>query len=303
MDTATGAFGAKPFLDLSGSTSSNPGERNNERGMVSLAFAPDYARSRLLYVFHTDLKGDSRVEQLKASPDGSHVPKSSARTILRVRHSFSKQHFAGGLAFGPDRRLYVSLGDAMNNRWAQRRRLYGQIVSLDPAHPAKTLRVLAKGLRNPYRIAFDSFTGDLLVGDVGETTYEEVDVLDPLRKTIANLGWPFIEGPKRHFKGTIHHLVKPRISYSHKNGTAVVGGVAIRDPRMPELRRRYVYADYCNGWVALARIHRRKPAPRKTGLMLPLVTSIGEDASGRLYLTSRGSGIYRIDPLAPSSAP
>ena len=300
-----GRFARQPFLDLSAGIEPTlrPKPFNNERGMQSVAFPPDYARTGRFYVFLSDAGGDTRVMEFRTAPDGRSALEGSGRTLLKVEHSFSREHYGGDIAFGPRRRLYVTLGDALRSLHAQsRRRLYGKIVSLDPRRPRRTRRIHAKGLRNPFRFAFDPFRGSLVIGDVGELSYEEIDVLSPRRRRVANFGWPYYEGRKRHGEIRLRGYVAPRLTYSHRIGTAVIGGRVMRDARIPHLRRRYVYGDLCRGWIATTRLDRRRPKGRRTGLLLPAMTSFGEDAGGRIYVTSQTGTVYRLEPRAASGS-
>jgi glucose/arabinose dehydrogenase len=300
-----GRFSRRPFLDLSAAIEPTIGpEWNNERGMQSVAFPPDYARSRRFYVFLTDAHGDTRVMRFRAAPDGRRALAGSGRTLLFVEHSFAKEHYGGQVAVGPRGRVYVSLGDAVRAMRAQTSRRYGQILSLDPRHPRRRPRILAKGLRNPFRFSFDHSRRRLIVGDVGEASYEEVDVLRPSRRTVANLGWPYYEGRLHHPGPHLRHYVAPRLVYahSHRNGTAVIGGRIVRDPRLAWLRGRYVFGDLCRGWIATARLGGGQRTIRRTGLLLGALTSFGEDAAGRLYLTSQHGTVHRLDPAEPSGS-
>jgi glucose/arabinose dehydrogenase len=305
--TAAGKFARKPFLDLSATVEPTVAPlfpENNERGMQSIAFPRNYARSRLFYVFTTDADSDSRVMRFRAAPDGRRVLRGTGRTILRVEHSFAKIHYGGQVAFGRDGRLYVSLGEGGRWLYSQQRPLFGKIVSLDPRHPKKRPRVLAKGLRNPFRFSFHPASGRLIVGDVGEASYEEVDVLNPRRRTVANLGWPFYEGPRHDSPEKLAHYVPPRLAYPHRDGSlaAVIGGRIIRDRRLKRLRGRYVFGDLCGGWLATARIDGKHPKIRRTGLRIASLTSFGEDAAGRVYVTSQRGTVYRLDPAKPSGS-
>jgi glucose/arabinose dehydrogenase len=302
LDPATGALST--FLDLSAEVAPTIEPAGNERGMQSIAFAPDYRSSRRLYVFYSDRKGDSRVDEFKATPDFQRADMATRRHVLLVHHSFSKQHYGGQLAFGSKHRLFVSLGEAEHARWAQRRRLYGELVSLDPLHARGGVRVIAKGFRNPFHFTFDPFTGSAVIGDVGETSREEIDVLPRSRFGRANFGWPYFEGNRRLFPWRHRKdYIRPALVYDHKVGAAVIGGTFIRDPRLPKLRGRYLYADLCDGWLALGRLHRKKPTTRLTGIVARAPSAIGEDSQHRIYIGGRDGAVYRLDPAGAGGPP
>jgi glucose/arabinose dehydrogenase len=289
----------RTFLDLSSEVEPTV-EATGENGMQSVAFAPDYATSRRLYVFYSDANGDSRVDEFLATPDFQSADMSTRRHILFVEHSWSSRHYGGQLLFRGNR-LLISLGEGQRPHYAQENPLYGRIVSLDPSRPRGSRHLVAKGMRNPFHFTIDPFTNDLLVADVGEETHEEVDVIPPRLIGKANLGWPYLEGNRRLRPGTVKHYVKPAITYDHHVGTAIIGGRVIRDPRLPQLRGRYLFADFCDAWLAIGRLHRRHPSWRKTGIVTYAPTAFGEDTAHRLYVASSSGELYRIDPATPSS--
>ena len=292
----------RTFLDLSRVVMPTVDRIRNERGMQSIAFARDYRRSRRLYVFSNDADGDSVVDEFRATPDFSRADPATRRRMLTVRHDFSTLHYGGQLAVR-GKRLFVSLGDAMEPHWAQRKLRYGSILSLDPRRPKRTLRRVAKGLRNPFHFTFDPFTGHMLVADVGNDLREEITVLPRRRFGRANLGWPYREGHYRlrPWRAPRTYLA-PRYTYTHRVGAAIIGGRTIRDPRLPWLRRRFLYGDLCHGWIATARLHRRPATSRRTGLLTVHPTAFGEDAARRLYVAVGTGELYRLDPAATSGS-
>jgi glucose/arabinose dehydrogenase len=293
---------SRPFLDLAAEIQPTVKFPGNEAGMQSVAFAPDYRTSRLLYVFYSDANGDSRVDEFRATPDFQAADMSTRRHVLFVEHSFAERHYGGQLLFRGGR-LLIALGEGTRPHYAQEEPLYGRIISLDPERPRKSRKLIAKGMRNPFRFTFDPFTRDLIVADVGQDTDEEIDVVPPRLFGKANLGWPYREGNRRLRAGKVRHYVKPAITYNHRVGTAVIGGRVIRDPRLPELKGRYLFADFCDAWLAIGRLHRKHPSWRKTGIVTYAPTAIGEDSARRLYLASSSGELYRIDPVTPSAPP
>jgi glucose/arabinose dehydrogenase len=288
----------RPFLDLSDEIAPTVDTDKNERGMATVAFRPDYRRSGRFYVFYSDARGDVRVDEFRRSPrDPDRALRSSRRNILHVRHDFEQLHYAGQLAFGPDRLLYVSLGDADLPDHAQLRdRLRGKVLQLDPRHPRRDPRVFALGLRNPHRFSFDRLTRDFLLGDVGEDDYDEIDFLPAGSKAGANFGWPVYEGPERVADGTIRGYRPPALSLAHPFATAVVGGYVVRNRELSGYWGRYLYGDFCDGWVASAVIGEEPADNRLEGVTVPYLVSFGEDRKGRIYGVSTIGVLYRVLP-------
>jgi len=305
-----------PFLDLTRLVVSG-----GEQGLLSIAFAPDYATSGRFYVDYTDVNGNTRVVEYRRSANPDRANPSSARLVLFQRQP-QPNHNGGQLQFGPDGYLYVGFGDGgsegdphgrIGNGQSLATQL-GKILRIDPlpnggyrvpaGNPFAGRRgavptIYAYGLRNPWRFSFDRATGDMVIGDVGQDTLEEVDFR--LRGTArgVNFGWRTYEGtrvedPSLH----IHGDVKPVLEYTHAaGGCAVTGGYVVRDPRLPALAGRYVYGDFCAGNLLSARLSQHGSSARHAlGLHVASLSSFGEDDAGRVYAVSLNGPVYRLDP-------
>jgi glucose/arabinose dehydrogenase len=272
----------RPFLDIRRRVLiRNPNEEVDQRGLLSMAFAPDYARSKRFYVFYVNRRDRIRVDELR----GSH-----RRTILRLGRA-TTMHHGGQLQFGPDGLLYVSTGMGMTPATAQDPTTPGgKILRVDPRHPRRTLQVYALGLRNPWRFSFDGPTRSLLIGDVGDNTTEEVDVLRP-GPAGANFGWPLFEGDRRIAPGRVPGYVGPALMHPHADGwCAIVGGYVVK--------RRYVYGDVCSGALWSARLRRgRLRDDRPLHAAVPYLVSFGEDGRHRLYGVGLNGLVARLDGL------
>ena len=308
---------ARPFLDLRAQVLSG-----GEQGMLSVAFAPDFATSRLLYVYFTGRDGRQNVVEYRAASRDRADP-GSARLVLRMDDPESN-HNGGLLLFGPDRRLYIGTGDGGGGDDQHGRRgnaqdlgsLLGKILRIDPrrsgsrpyAVPADNpfagrrgtrAEVYSYGLRNPWRFSFDRKTGDLVIGDVGQDRVEEVDIVRRGRGAGANFGWRPWEGRRRNFDEPAPGAIFPAITQRHEAGfCSVTGGYVVRDPALRSLAGRYVYGDFCDRRIMSARL---RPGRRATGRALPGiqvagVSSFGQDARGRVYVTSLEGPVYRLVP-------
>jgi hypothetical protein len=276
--------GGGTFLDLSNDTLSG-----GERGLLSMAFAPDYATSGLFYVFLTSRPaGDIEVREYRGT--------TLVRRLLDEPHSASN-HNGGQLQFGPDGALYASIGDNADPGTATNPASpFGKIHRLVPATGAR--QIWSSGLRNPWRFSFDRATGDLLIGDVGGGAYEEINwSRAPNAGQGVNYGWPCNEGPNGPDEcGT-------RAAFWHQNGPfcAIVGGYVVRDPGLPTLNGRYLYGDNCNTNLWSAALGAGGGVV--TGLQVSRLTSFGEDGCGRLYAASHAGPVYRIQDGAPTPCP
>ena len=291
-----GRLRAEPFADLERVV-----REGGERGLLGLAFHPRYATNGLLYVDYVDLEGDTVVAELRTN--GERVVRGSRRTLFAVDQPY-ENHKGGGLAFGPDGLLYVALGDGGSafdpeGRSQDPSSRLGKLVRLDPADPWRRWEIVGLGLRNPWRFSFDPTTGDLYVGDVGQDRWEEIDVVPAglLGRTLLNFGWDVFEGDARmeRKRPGPGRLVRPVHTYAHGDACSVTGGLVYRGDRLPSLRGRYLFGDFCTGELWSFRLARlESEGVRRESPRIPGITSFGLDARGEVLLTSLGGDVYRL---------
>jgi glucose/arabinose dehydrogenase len=307
-----------------------------ERGLLGLAFHPDYQRNRRLFVDYTRAgaggdEGDTVIAELHATADGAAIDAASERVLLVVDQP-AANHNGGQLAFGPDGYLYVGLGDGGGGGGSSGNAqnpdaLLGSIVRIDvDAKPAQgkayaippdnpfvgsggAPEVWAKGLRNPWRFSFDRTASQIWIGDVGQGAYEEIDRA-PSAKGGLNYGWPILEGNHCYQAQACQAPsgYQPPVSeYSHADGCSVTGGYVYRGTAQPALAGFYLFGDYCSGKLWAIPAIAAPPAGRTVTPKLVLATglaisSFGEDAAGELYLTDlAGGALYRVTaPQAPA---
>jgi glucose/arabinose dehydrogenase len=287
---------AQPYLDLSARVSTG-----NEQGLLSAVFHPDFESNGLLYVDFTDVRGDTRVIEFREPSPGADLVET--REILYVAQPYAN-HNGGQLAFGPDGLLYVGLGDGGSfndpeNRAQDLSSRLGKILRLDVDGPRTDWEMFGYGLRNPWRFSFDRVTGDLWIGDVGQSAVEEIDFVSaPDLGKQLNFGWDVYEGTelvddKPLTPGGI--LVEPWSEYTHALGCSVTGGYVYRGERLRDQAwGRYFYGDYCSGRIwSLARWNRQI-SRRGHSFRVPELTSFGEDLNGELFALSRGGTVYRF---------
>ena len=189
-----------PFLDVSADV-----QYGGEQGLLSIAFAPDYATSRKLYAYYNipnpsgDAGGQIVVDEFTATDD-DHVDKSTRRRLVTIDHPTDQNHNGGTLQFGPDGRLYAGTGDGgggndSHHNGQNANTLLGKLLVIDRVNGGAS--VFALGLRNPFRFSFDRATGDLVIGDVGQGAEEEVDYAPAGTAAGVNYGWPCYEGFER----------------------------------------------------------------------------------------------------------
>ncbi len=288
-----GKLRAAPFLDVRSLISAG-----GERGLLSVAFHPQYAKNRLFYVNYTDREGHTNVVEYRSN--GTRAISSTARRLLYVRQPYSN-HNGGQLAFGPNGRLYVGMGDGGSggdpeNRAQNMSTLLGKLLSINVA--TKGVRIEGLGLRNPWRFSFDRATGDLLIGDVGQGAIEEIDFTSRSSPGLENYGWDVFEGrSKFEDKGLgPGRLVGPIAEYSHDDGCSVTGGHVYRGSNKA-LRGRYIYGDFCSGTIWSFKLAGGKATGlRREGFKIPNLTSFGEDSAGEIFAVSGGGTISRLTP-------
>ncbi len=340
--------GGKPttFLDLSSEVTFVGGEQ----GLLSMAFAPDYATSGGFYVYYTskncpDPPGcDEHVSEFTANPGGDTANPGSEHVLITIPHPNESNHNAGQLQFGPDGDLYISVGDGGGGNDTEvnaqhKTTLLGKILRISPQADGYSIpagnpfsdgqsecstgprptsgspdcpEIWAYGLRNPWRFSFDSATGDMVIGDVGQSAEEEVDFAHPGQDVGADYGWPCYEGlevdslaPSQECTPLPSPVVFPVLTYPHPQncdgapfcGNGIIGGYVMHDPTLPSLNGCYVYGDL--GTPGLRMVHLAQPSASASVALGPEIgslSSFGLDASGHLYAADIANGdVYRIE--------
>ncbi len=327
LNLADNTINATLFLTIS------PVPTGDEQGLLGLAFDPNYSTNGFFYVDYTDSSGNTQVVRYHAT--GNTASAASATTVLSQAQPFDN-HNGGWLAFGPDGFLYIALGDGgagcdPNTNAQNLNSLLGKLLRINVAALPYTVpasnpfvgmagmrpEIWAYGLRNPWRNSFDRATGELYIGDVGQSVQEEIDIQPPGAGG-RNYGWNCREGlvcsstapsnctlPPLCPACTLANAVNPVWAYPHDPGgnCAVTGGYVYRGRSMPYLRGTYFFADYCSSKIwsfrytgsAITSVTDRTSELVPAGQQINLVTSFGEDAVGEIYLVSQDTGgIYRV---------
>jgi len=311
-----GGLLATPFLDISNRISTG-----GERGLLGMAFPPNYATKGYFYVNYTNTAGNTVIARYRLTDNPNLADPNSEEIILTVQQPFTN-HNGGQLAFGPDGYLYIGLGDGggsgdpLNN--AQNpQSLLGKILRIDVesgvapyaipnSNPFLTANdpnngvrdeIWAQGLRNPWRFSFDRLTGDVYIGDVGQGAFEEIDFQPATSKGGENYGWNIMEGSSRYNNNPsdVTGLVLPVAEYDHSQGRSVTGGIVYRGLLEQNLQGVYLYGDFISGGIWGLR-------PNSAGwentflLDSPYgISTFGEDQAGNLYLADYfNGGIYSI---------
>jgi len=288
-----GRVQSEPFLDVRGKIVSG-----GEQGLLGFAFAPDYATSRQFVVDYTDTNGDTRVMRYRS--DGTKALPASARQLLFVDQPYPN-HNGGMVVYGPDKLVYVGMGDGGSggdpeNRAQNPSSRLGKILRIDPNRPGAAPKMVALGVRNPWRFSFDRANGDLWIGDVGQNAIEEVDHVKWPLTGLLNFGWDVYEGrssfePKQLGPG---RYVPPVAQYTHDDGCSITGGYVYRGSAVPAAKGRYFYGDYCSGTIWSLRLSGSTATGiRKEPFSVRSLTSFGEDGAGELFLVG-GDSVYRL---------
>jgi glucose/arabinose dehydrogenase len=286
-----------PFLDL------RPLVRaQGEAGLLSIAFAPDYATSGLVYAFYNDRPGNLRLVELqRSSSNPDTIDAGSARELLH-QVKFAANHNGGMLQFGHDGRLYVGVGDGGSGPdhkpglFAQdKASVFGKVLRLDPKTGAWD--VWARGLRNPWKFWHDPVSGQTFVGDVGQDRREEVNVI-PSGTNEINFGWPCFEGSLPFdAEERCDDAVTPVHEYAHaQDACSITGGVVLRDPRLPSLAGVFVFGDLCSPGLRSLLVEGGAVVAAPLGVDVAAPTTFGVDALGRVYVGSGTGAVYRLDP-------
>ena len=303
-----------PFLDISDQV-----DCCGERGLLGLAFHPEYARNGEFYVHYSDLNGDTILARFQVDlaerPD--QADPDSQVIILRVAQPYGN-HNGGTVAFGLDGYLYLGLGDGGSGgdplgNAQNLDSLLGKLLRLDvdsgdpyaipPDNPyaqgGGAPEIWASGLRNPWRFSFDRLTGDLFIGDVGQSSWEEIDFFPAGDPGGANFGWNYREGAHPFSASSPPGellLTDPVAEYGRDQGITVIGGVVYRGTQIPEWEGIYLYGDYGSGFIwglfQGADGSWRNAVLFETGTS---ITSFGQDESGEVYYVDLGGNLFRLD--------
>ena len=334
LNPQSGAIAATAFLDIRGTISST-----GERGLLGLATAPDFASTGTFYVHLTNNAGDIEIRRYRTlAGNRDQADPTSANVILVVPHPNFENHNGGWIDFGPDGNLYIAVGDGGSGgdppENAQNRNvLLGKILRINvasdafPSDPNRDYaipatnpfaqsggspEIWALGLRNPFRACFDPLTQNLWIGDVGQASREEIDLMEP-DDGGANFGWDFLEGTATFEGQAPAGLTPPVAEYQHgsgpRQGNVVTGGCVYRGP-VESLRGQYFFADFAisNIWsIPVAQVtigttisssdfilRNADFAPNQGGIAQ--VSSFGVDEAGNLYIVDFGGEIFRVEP-------
>jgi glucose/arabinose dehydrogenase len=293
-----------------------------ERGLLSIAFPPDYRRSGRFYVYYNDQQGDIRVDEFhRATP--TRAAAGSRRGVIQIPHKENANHNGGQLQF-LGHLLYFGTGDGGSagdppDNAQNRNVLLGKMLRIDPRNPPgkRSYRVphsnpfvgrrgrdeiFSYGLRNPFRFSFDRVSARrprIAIADVGQNEFEEIDYEKLGSASGANFGWDGFEGFAKFEAPYPRHSTKPIFAYSHSRsgGCAVIGGYVAGDRRLRSLYKRYIYSDNCDGTLRslVPRLHGAR-GDRSLGVTVSAPTSFGEDNRGRLYVCSLDGPVYRLVP-------
>ncbi len=331
------------FADLSSVVSCCEGER----GLLSMALAPNFDSTGRFYVDYTgeEAPGEIHVAEMRAVGNSAAI--GTLRNVLTIPHPGQSNHNGGQLQFGPDGYLYISTGDGGGSNDELHNAqdlgsLLGKILRIRPdpegpkpfytvppgnpfpgaTPPANT--IWSYGLRNPFRFSFDRLSGDMVIGDVGQSALEEVDYAPAVGKGAVggagtDYGWNCMEGSitgpsepdPECAEPPAGGFVEPVFEYPHTpdpdvggpNRCAIIGGYVVRDPSLGSLYGRYLYGDLCSGEIRSLDLSDPFGSDRSEGLHVDNLNSFGEDSCGRIYVVSGNGAVYRIEGVAPAFCP
>lgn len=308
-----GALAETPFLDIEDEV----GSSGNEQGLLSIAFAPDFAQSRKLFANYTDRNGDTIVAGFLVNADGLSADAASEWQVIKIEQPYAN-HNGGQLHFGPDGMLYIGMGDGGSagdpqNHAQDATSLLGKMLRLDVSQSTKDApyvvpadnpdfgadarpEIWSVGLRNPWRFSFDRAIGDMFIADVGQNEVEEINFQPASSQGGENWGWNLREGFEEFAGPKTNAMTDPIHEYRHgEDGCSVTGGYVYRGQALPALAGAYLYGDYCSGRIWSLRAGAdgawNNELLFESGYS---ITSFGEDEQGELYVLDRAGGIYKL---------
>ena len=312
---SNGTINTTPFLDISSLVTTN-----SERGLLGLAFHPNYQTNGLFFIDYTDLSGNTQIAKYSVNTTNPDIANPTGTILLSVTQPFDN-HNGGTIKFGPDGYLYIGMGDGGSggdpgNRAQNSNENLGKMLRIDvntgspygiPAgNPyvgvAGNDEIWAIGLRNPWKFSFDRTTGDLYIADVGQNAVEEVNKVASTAAGL-NYGWRCYEGNVAYNTSGCaaqNTMVSPLTVVNHTSGScSITGGYVYRGTTYPNLIGKYIFTDYCNPKIGYT--------DTTTGLVTYSAAfsgnnfvSFGEDFNGELYLCSIGGTLYKVIDTALS---
>jgi glucose/arabinose dehydrogenase len=307
------------FLNISDLVSSV-----GDRGLHSIAFDPHFQRNGLLYAHYSDADFDVRIDEFHANSPFRASPK-SRRTVLHVNHPHKDDHFGGTLQFGEDGHLYISVGDSgccgdPGDKARKLNTLLGKILRIDPRRAHRKPYTVPKsnpyvgrngkeeiysyGLRNPFRFTLDPDANAMVIGDVGQDAYEEIDYTKVAGAKGTNFGWPAMEGTHEYDPGRPGPgpPLDPIFDYPHSDpgggaahGCAVIAGPVVRDAQLPSLEGDLLYTDYCNGDLRALTPHTSGATnERSLGLDVGSPAGFGEGRHGEIYIADLLGTVWHL---------
>lgn len=313
---SNGALLAAPFMDITAKVGSG-----GERGLLSVAFHPSYSTNGFFYVYYTDRNGDIRIERYRVSANPNIADATSAKLILTVAHPNFSNHNGGLNLFGPDGMLYIGTGDGgsggdPNRNGQNTNALLGKLLRIDvdrgdpyaipPDNPYASGggrgEIWAIGLRNPWRFTFDRTGNSLYIADVGQDSWEEINVTGSATKGL-NYGWNIMEGMHCYSGSSCNQsgLTLPVLEYvnSSSTGCSITGGIVYRGTTLPSIAGQYFYGDYCEGWIRSMKYVNGAITEQHDWALGSIgnIPSFGEDSAGEMYVLSSNGKVYKFAPV------
>ena len=310
-----GSVNSTPFLDIEDRVSTNA----NERGLLGLAFHPNYPENPFFFVNYTNNSGDTTISKFSVSSN-ENIANDSETILIEINQPYAN-HNGGCINFGPDGNLYIGMGDGGSggdpqNYSQNTESLLGKMLRINVNSGAYSIpennpygdEIWSVGLRNPWKFSFDSLNGDLWIADVGQNEFEEINMVQNNPANI-NYGWRCYEGNEPYnLSGCPDEgLTFPVSTYSHYNSgdfkCSITGGYVYRGNQISGLNGVYFFADYCSGEIGL--LSKNENDEWDMSLAFPNINgswvSFGEDINGELYIASINGGIYKIIDAALSN--
>jgi glucose/arabinose dehydrogenase len=316
-----GVLQPTPFLDLSAKVYTSA-----ESGLLSIAFHPNFAQNHFFYVLYTFQQGGvvERVSRFTISSNADVADANSETPIFNTPPRATDFHDGGLVQFGADGKLYIGFGDGGTSANAQDlNSVHGKILRIDvdagspyaiptdnpfAGQAGKRGEIWHYGFRNPWRYSFDPQTNDLYIGDVGENSFEEVDLQPGPTPAGKNFGWPTMEGSSCFNASSCNQagLTLPMLTYDHLNGCAITGGFVYRGNGIQELTGHYLYSDYCSGFVRSFKyvngaVTAQHDWTTQLGGPLGNVSAFGRDWRGEVYITILGATNGKLYKFVPAS--